>query len=131
VIDDDLDRSEFVHHLGIPHGDDYFCLAAELGTGVVGYLSAGGSRDDDHKSYGEFYELAVDPVVADADAVGALVRSGFGLLVNAQYGGVIAWVDEGDVLLIGTLISIGFTPDDRAREHRSGQRRYGTVLPPR
>src|SRR5216684_464255 len=88
---------EFVHHLGIPSGDDYFCLTGEIDGVVVGYLSAGGSRDEDRKSYGEFYELAVDPAHARSSALFDLAHEGLGRLVRAQYGGVIAWVDLLDV----------------------------------
>jgi ribosomal protein S18 acetylase RimI-like enzyme len=129
AVEHDLDSDEFVHHLGIPSGDDYFCLAALVDGEVVGYLSAGGSRDDDHKSYGEFYELAVDPGFADLPVLAALVETGWSMLVDARYGGVIAWVDEDAEETHATVVGLGLTPDEREREHREHQLRLGRNIP--
>jgi hypothetical protein len=123
------------HRLDIPHGDDYFCLVAELDGRVVGYLSAGGSRDDDHKSYGELYELAVDPLTAGPEVVHALAHAGIGRLIDARYGGVIVWVTSDDAPLTETVIALGLLPDPRsstvpspARSTPTPRRRYGMVL---
>jgi hypothetical protein len=118
----------FIHHLEIPHGDDYFCLVAEADGDVVGYLSAGGSRDEDHKSYGEFYELAVDTVRAASAVRRELCTEGLEMMVAAQYGGVLAWVDGADALYAAAVTQLGFAPDDRGAPSDDGARRYEKVL---
>ncbi|HWD24912.1 MAG TPA: hypothetical protein VG368_05570 [Acidimicrobiales bacterium] len=123
------DNGDFVHHLGIPSGDDYFCLAAEIDGVVVGYLSGGGSRDDDRKSYGEVYELAADPRDGGPSALRALARAAIVTLTRAQYGGVIAWVDTDDGLLSEAFDAVGLLLDDRCLERRAGRRRLETELP--
>jgi hypothetical protein len=130
VIEHDLATDQFVHHLAIPSGADYFCLAAELSGRVIGYLSAGGCRDADHKSYGEFYELAVEPGPASCSATIELASAGHALLVDARYGGIIAWLDEDAVGLIAVLEMMGFALDKRDSGHRSRQRRYRVPTSP-
>jgi hypothetical protein len=130
------DRDDLLpHRLDLPHGDDYFCLVAEVDRHVVGYLSAGGSRDDDHKSYGELYELTVDPVLATTAVVELLARAGVDRMIEARYGGVLVWLRPEDAALVSVVVAAGFVPDDPARPptggHRgvdAGRRRYAMVL---
>src|SRR5580658_2635352 len=113
MLADDAGGDAFIHHLDLPHGDDYFCLVAEADGDVVGYLSAGGSRDQDHKSYGEFYELVVDPIPAALAVRRELTAEALEMMRAAQYGGVIAWVDDADVDYTASISDLGFSPDDR------------------
>ena len=122
-----IDSDEFVHHLGIPEGDDYFCLVAEIDHIAVGYLSAGGSRDDDHKAYGEFYEFGVDHRSFFVPVLEHLIDRGWERMVTAQFGGVIVWVDRDDDEILNALSSRDFVPDDHERSDRDGLRRFGRV----
>ncbi len=120
-----VEEEEFVHHLGVPHGDDYFCLVAEVDGRIAGYLSAGGSRDRDRKSYGEFYELAVDPTHAAPRILTLLGLAGWERFVDAAFGGVILWIDDVDAELTAAASELGFTPDDPADVVQRHRRRFG------
>ena len=131
--DDDRDDA-LPHRLDLPHGDDYFCLVAEIDRHVVGYLSAGGSRDDDHKSYGELYELSVDPRLVGVEVLEPLAHAGVARLIEARYGGILVWLGTNDAALTAVLVARGFVPDDPARPPTdrgpkgADHRRYGMVL---
>jgi len=105
------ERDRFPHRLDIPHGDDYFCLVALDGTTVVGYVSAGGGRDPDRKSFAEIYEIAVDPTVRRRGVGTRLLEAALRLLHDASYGGVTMWVLESDAAAAALLSRAGFAPD--------------------
>jgi hypothetical protein len=119
-----------LHHLGIPAGDDYFCLVAEIDGEVVGYLSTGGSRDEDRKSYGEFYEIAVALAVDGSPVLAHLTDVGWERFVVARFGGVITWVHEFDDDLRRTLSATEFTVDVSPRDNREGLSRFGRAVRP-
>ena len=120
-----------VHHLDLPHGDDYFCLVAEAAEGtVVAYVSAGGSRDGDRKSWAELYELVTDPVLTrdDADrAANALVAAVVDRARDAQFGGLLAWTAT--AATEDLIAPFGFRFDPPPGGARAA-RRFGVELAP-
>lgn len=100
--------------LRLPAGDDHFALAADDGSGVVGYAVAGGSRDGDGKGHGELYALVVAPGrgVEAGEALGRVVVV---RLNDAGYARVTCWVPTKELAApsppVTALARIGFSPD--------------------
>ena len=124
------DDEQFPHRLDIPQGEDYFCLVAERDAEVIGYVSAGGGRDPDRKSYAEVYEIAVAEVARRSGVGGRLLSEALTLVCDASYGGVTAWVFEADEGVTALFRAGGLTPDGArlsAGEGRGPAVRYAFV----
>lgn len=118
--------------LALPAGDDHFVLAAvEEGGGLVGFASAGGSRDDDGKGDGELYALGSEPGPSARDVQAALVAAVLVRLADAGYARATRWLDGVDAApgapARAMLERLGFGADDPG-EGRPGQRRFSRPL---
>jgi hypothetical protein len=132
--EDALARSgngSFAHRLDIPHGEDYFCVVAVCAGTILGYCSAGGSRDDDRKSFGEIYDLGIPAPGGDGarpDVAALLLDAVLEVCRDARYGGVIAWVPPSDASVGAALEASGFAPGPPVTTSASGARRWECVF---
>jgi len=85
--------------LALSHGPDYFVLVAESieDGSVAGFVSAGGSRDEDRKASGEVYALYVHPAHWGAGAGSLLLAEALHRFGEARYESAILWVLERNV----------------------------------
>jgi len=82
--------------LSLAPGDDHFVLAALDEDGrLVGFASAGGSRDPHGKGDGELYSLRADPSTRVLAVCAELVVAVLERLTAAGYARAICWVEQG------------------------------------
>ncbi len=86
--------------LSVPSGDDYFTIVVEdrEALHLRGWLSAGGSRGQEHKGWAEIYAMEVDPTATNTYFEEALLKVALSALQLAQFAGVTILVDDRDEL---------------------------------
>lgn len=114
--------------LELPPGEDHFVLVAEepsSSAALFGYISGGGSRDEDRKGSAEIYELVVAPVADAPVAAALLLQAAITILAGAGYDQVGLWLAARNSFGASGLEEAGFAPDGATR---AGARRYSRVL---
>jgi ribosomal protein S18 acetylase RimI-like enzyme len=102
---------DFLDRLALPHGDDYFCVVAEEGGQIVGYLIAGGSRDLDRKAHGEVYEVAVLPTSRRRGVAKALLAEALRRFDAAAFAGTLLSAPSDDDVIRRLATGRGMHPD--------------------
>ncbi|MFZ0170635.1 MAG: GNAT family N-acetyltransferase [Acidimicrobiales bacterium] len=99
-------------HIALPDDPREFALVAEYGGEVVGWLSAGPSRDDDpHESEGEVKAVYVHPEYWRWGAGGALMAEALEQLAGDGFTEAVLWVFEENRRARGFYERFGWRPD--------------------
>jgi hypothetical protein len=123
-----IDEVDFLDRLAIPHGEDYFCLVAEIEGEVVGYVIGGGSRDLDRKAYSEVYEIAIRRTQITNGVAESLLARAIQISDEAAFAGLLLSVPVANLDLRELALRVGL--HDGGRKH-DDQRlmRFNHVLP--
>lgn len=113
---------DFLDRLALPHGDDYFCVVADEGGQIVGYLIGGGSRDLDRKAHGEVYEMAVLPASRRRGVAKALLSDALGRFDAAAFAGTLLSAAANDDVIRRLATGLGMHPDSPSGDGHSTTR---------
>lgn len=133
VAADPRRRAELNDSLALGLGDDFFLLVAEdaprspAHPRVVGWCFGGGCRGQEHKGWGEIYELAARDE-GRQQVLAALVSHAARLLDEAAFAGVRADISPDDGVARQVFEGLGFCCLSRAGEAGC---RYAFKLPTR
>jgi len=109
---------DFLSRLALPHGDDYFCIVAEVDHQLAGYLIAGGSRDLDRKAHAEIYEIAVRPALRRRGIATVLLADALARFDAAAFAGTLLSAPVDDEAVRRLVTGLEMRPDDHDDERQ-------------
>lgn len=113
-LDDAGCRARWQAQLGNP-GRETLEFVAEVGAGVVGFVSVGPSADADVRGAGEVWDLFVARDAWSGGVGTRLLRAGLAALAERGFGEVVVWVLAGNARASACYRKAGFGFDHLVR----------------